>query len=94
MKILYKFIFFICICSAAYSQQTGWVWQNPLPQGNGLTSSSIINPGVGYAIGDWGAFLKTTNNGSNWFYIKNNLEKQFNAVFFVNENTGYANDHP
>lgn len=31
--------------------QSGWFWQNPLPQGNGLGDVFFINNSTGWAVG-------------------------------------------
>ena len=46
--------------------QPGWFWQNPLPQGNNLTSVKFINTTTGWAVGIEGTILRTTNGGTNW----------------------------
>ena len=44
---------------------SGWQWGNPLPQGNTLRSISFA--GVdGYAAGDFGTLLRTTDGGATW----------------------------
>src|SRR5262249_22966559 len=44
-----------------------WFWGNPLPQGNTLHDIAFM-PGTttGYAVGDFGTILKTTDAGSTW----------------------------
>lgn len=44
---------------------SGWQWGNPLPQGNTLRSSSFAGS-TGYAAGDFGTLLKTTDGGATW----------------------------
>lgn len=44
---------------------SGWQWGNPLPQGNTLRSASFAGT-TGYAAGDVGTLLKTTDGGSSW----------------------------
>ena len=46
-----------------YSQEEGWFWQNPLPQGNGLHSTYFIDSNTGWAVGSSGTILKTTDGG-------------------------------
>ena len=43
-----------------------WFWQNPLPQGNTLRSVKFISPLVGWAVGENGTILRTTNGGTAW----------------------------
>jgi photosystem II stability/assembly factor-like uncharacterized protein len=44
---------------------SGWQWANPLPQGNTLRTMSFAGT-TGYAAGDFGTLLKTTDGGSTW----------------------------
>ena len=58
-----------------------WFWQNPLPQGNTLTSVSYIDQNTGWAVGLKGTILKTTNQNTDyilpiavkWFYYNKSL---------------------
>jgi photosystem II stability/assembly factor-like uncharacterized protein len=44
---------------------SGWQWGNPLPQGNTVRAMSFAGS-TGYAAGDFGTLLKTTDGGSAW----------------------------
>jgi photosystem II stability/assembly factor-like uncharacterized protein len=44
---------------------SGWQWGNPLPQGNTLRALTFVHQ-TGYAAGDFGTLLKTTDGGSSW----------------------------
>lgn len=44
---------------------SGWQWGNPLPQGNTVRAMSFAGS-TGYAAGDFGTLLKTTDGGSTW----------------------------
>jgi photosystem II stability/assembly factor-like uncharacterized protein len=46
---------------------SGWLWGNPLPQGNTLHDLAFA-PGktTGYAVGDFGTILKTPDAGITW----------------------------
>src|SRR3954466_10583549 len=44
---------------------SGWLWGNPLPQGNTLRAMAFAGPN-GYAVGDFGTLLKTTDGGTTW----------------------------
>ena len=68
MKILKNIIIVLVamvICNQNIYSQSTWYWQNPLPQGNYLTSISFVNPDTGWAVGDAGTIIKTTNGGIN-----------------------------
>jgi photosystem II stability/assembly factor-like uncharacterized protein len=59
-------IFLVYLVSSSAFGQTGWFWQNPLPQGKTLTDIEFVNSLTGFAIGTDGAFLKTTDAGASW----------------------------
>src|SRR3954462_3008488 len=44
---------------------SGWLWGNPLPQGNTLRAMSFAGS-AGYAVGGFGTLLKTEDGGSTW----------------------------
>jgi photosystem II stability/assembly factor-like uncharacterized protein len=44
---------------------SGWSWGNPLPQGNTLRAMAFAGT-TGYAVGDFGTLLKTTDAGDTW----------------------------
>ena len=44
---------------------SGWQWGNPLPQGNTLRTMAFAGS-TGYAAGDFGTLLKTTDGGATW----------------------------
>jgi photosystem II stability/assembly factor-like uncharacterized protein len=43
-----------------------WSWLHPSPQGNNINKLSFLNSSTGWAAGDKGALIKTTNGGSSW----------------------------
>jgi photosystem II stability/assembly factor-like uncharacterized protein len=44
---------------------SGWSWGNPLPQGNTLRAMAFSGT-TGYAVGEFGTLLKTTDGGATW----------------------------
>ncbi|HEY4096367.1 MAG TPA: hypothetical protein VGM33_12675, partial [Baekduia sp.] len=44
---------------------SGWLWGNPLPQGNTVRAMAFSGP-TGYAVGDFGTLLKTADGGDTW----------------------------
>ena len=42
--------------------QSGWEWGTPTPQGNSINDIGFIG-GVGYAVGNFGTIMSTTNAG-------------------------------
>ncbi len=84
----------IFITNYCYTQ-SGWFWQNPLPQGNDLFSGQYINLNLMYAVGDAGTFIKSTNGGLNWTITHSlggftgNYAKPLYTLKFLNELTGF-----
>ena len=66
-----------------------WVWQNPIPQGNDLRSSSFINDNTGWIVGSSGTMLKTTNGGANWNILQNGSMETYVSVCFKDVNSGW-----
>jgi photosystem II stability/assembly factor-like uncharacterized protein len=44
---------------------SGWQWGNPLPQGNTVRAMAFAGS-TGYAAGDFGTLLKTSDGGASW----------------------------
>ncbi|MCX6227105.1 MAG: hypothetical protein NTV01_20540 [Bacteroidia bacterium] len=63
MKRVFAFIVFVFVVSITNAQ---WFWQNPLPQGNILNCVKFVDATTGFAVGDCGTILKTTNGGIDW----------------------------
>ena len=55
---------------------------------NNLYGIDMLASGVGYAVGDVGTILKTTDSGNTWNPLNSNTTTQLNAVYFFNDNTG------
>jgi photosystem II stability/assembly factor-like uncharacterized protein len=87
--LLIQVVFFFLTLTEAYSQP-GWFWQNPLPQGHTLNSVKFINTTTGWAVGDGGTILRTTNSGLNWTSQTSGTTHYLNSVSFTDANTGTA----
>ena len=79
---------FILISTATMSAQ--WYWQNPLPQGNNLSSIKFVDKNNGWALGSSSTFLRTTNGGVDWVPLPNIEGKTITDFSFVDANNGYA----
>ncbi|MBK8551197.1 MAG: T9SS type A sorting domain-containing protein [Ignavibacteria bacterium] len=85
-------IFIIFLTSISFNNsysQSGWFWQNPLPQGNTLNDNYFINEHTGFLIGNKGIVLKTTNSGVNWQTKYLSTSQNLNAVNCIDLNTGF-----
>jgi photosystem II stability/assembly factor-like uncharacterized protein len=58
---------------------SGWKWGNPLPQGNTIRALDF-NGGTGYAAGDFGTLLKTTDAGATWTGIPTGITSTLSRV--------------
>lgn len=63
MKPFLQTLFFFFLFTHLQYPQTGWFWQNPLPQGNMLYDVDE-SAGLKVSVGTYGTIL--TNNGSGW----------------------------
>jgi len=68
--------------------QSGWVLQH---SGTNVTLNDVfmINENTGYAAGNTGVILRTTNSGNNWSNIFGQTNYDALSVNFLNLNTGW-----
>src|SRR5712692_5127368 len=78
------------IASSASLAQSGWFWQNPLPQGNALYAVSFVDANTGTAVGARGTILRTTDGGATWTPQMSGTTNYLVGVSFVDANTGTA----
>jgi photosystem II stability/assembly factor-like uncharacterized protein len=86
---LLKISFLVFILSISIDAQEGWFWQNPLPQGNDLSSISFSNSQYGFAVGKGNTVLKTTDGGMNWIQLSNITSNTIRNVFSTSINTAF-----
>jgi photosystem II stability/assembly factor-like uncharacterized protein len=65
---------------------SGWKWGNPLPQGNTIRVVDF-NGGTGYAAGDFGTLLKTTDAGATWTGIPTGITSALNRIDVISPGT-------
>ena len=85
-----KISLLVFILSITISAQ--WEWQNPDPQANDLLDSYFIDAQNGWAVGYYGACIKTTDGGENWEHIQMPINTHFESVHFVNNSKGFVGD--
>ncbi|MFL5818077.1 MAG: WD40/YVTN/BNR-like repeat-containing protein [Conexibacter sp.] len=68
---------------------SGWQWGNPLPQGNTVRATSFAGA-TGYAAGDFGTLLKTTDGGSTWSGLPVGTFQGLSVVQALDANTVFA----
>lgn len=70
--------------------QSGWFWQNPLPQGNGLAAVAGPAPGIAIAVGEVGTIVRTSDGGATWTVQSIGTSDRLAGVSFVDADTGWA----
>jgi photosystem II stability/assembly factor-like uncharacterized protein len=90
MKRLLTLFYCALIIVPESSPQEGWFWQNPLPQGNGLSSVSFVNELTGWTVGEYGTILRTTDGGINWTLQSSGTIETLTGVSFTDSDYGTA----
>jgi photosystem II stability/assembly factor-like uncharacterized protein len=68
---------------------SGWQWGNPLPQGNTVRAMSFAGT-TGYAAGDFGTLLKTSDGGASWSGLPVGTLQGLSVVQALDANTVFA----
>ena len=85
-KVLLVFVLFAAMSA---NSQTGWFLQMT-PTSKNLLDIYFINSLTGWACGDSGRIIKTTNGGSIWTELQPFTTNRLNVIRFYNSNYGYA----
>jgi len=86
MKNLCFLILGLSFSMAVYAQD--WISLNS-GTSNHLNSICFPDTNIGYAVGDYGTILKTTDGGLIWTSQFSDDSYHFNAVSFIDPDTGY-----
>ena len=68
---------------------SAWFWGNPQPQGNTLRAMSFAG-GQGYAAGEFGTLLKTSDGGGTWKGLRSGTYENLTEVQAVDSSTVVA----
>lgn len=85
LKYLLLLIFILIYVPNNYPQ---WFWQNPLTQGNSLNGTYFISHDTGWAVGDFGTMLKTTNAGAVWSIQSSPTTNSLYGISFFDSSNG------
>ncbi len=86
-KRSFAFILSLLIIHCSFAQ---WEWQYPVPQGNTLNDMTFLDSyAKGYAVGNYGSLISTTDRGTSWNFIDSLTTKNLRSVRFFNQNLGY-----
>lgn len=68
LRIVTWFPLVICIicCTAGNASEYQFTWAMPTPQGNAIRGADYLDATHGFAVGDRGVLLETTNGGTSW----------------------------
>lgn len=79
------------------AQQTGWIWQNPLPIGERLGKPKFFTANQGWITSEAGKLLHTTNAGTTWTVssvdtsiLEVVVEPDGPGSSFINDSTGWV----
>jgi len=75
--------------SALFAQNFNWASQNSGVQ-ESLKDVFFIDNQTGWAVGNNGTILNTTNGGQTWSTQTSSATQEIRAVFFIDANTGWA----
>lgn len=85
MKKLKLFITcFSCLLSFALFAQ--WEWQNPYPQGYDLNDVQFLDSQIGWAVGDKGTIIKTTDGGISWEILNSGTNENLIQINVIDIN--------
>jgi photosystem II stability/assembly factor-like uncharacterized protein len=83
MKRMLMIQLLITVFSFAACLQAGWIWKNPLPQGNDLSDLHAFDENKAIAVGSGGTVMKTTDGGETWRRQTSNTVNHLNPGRFV-----------
>jgi len=81
-------IMFCCFLPTITFSQ--WNWQNPLPQGNRLHDIQFPENNTGYAVGENGTVMKSTDGGITWEEQNTGNVASLTSLSFINAEIGFA----
>ena len=85
-----KISLLVFILSITISAQ--WEWKNPHPQANTILDSYFTDDLNGWAVGYYGALIRTTDGGENWEHIQMPINTHLSSIQFIDNNTGFIGD--
>jgi hypothetical protein len=88
MRLIALFLLILLAVSGAFAQ--GWVWQNPLPSGNGLSAAVAFNQDRCLAFGACGTALLTTDGGLHWSDLRFPLSADLYGAVFLDSLHGWV----
>ena len=72
------------------SNSSGWCWQRPTPTGSAMLDVFFIDASTGWAVGEVGQILKTTDGGATWVGQHSGVSVRLTQVRFADAASGWA----
>ena len=86
----WKLVFILALLTFSWGViNAQWCELKPQPQNLTLLDVQFVNSQVGYASGNSGTLLKTTNSGDDWTILNSGIGDKLTSIFFLNENCGW-----
>lgn len=76
--------------SSAHALAPGWAWQYPYPQGFEYRDIDWVGTDHGWAVGDAGTIVRTTDGGLTWQSVNTSVGADLVSVDFYDETHGWA----
>lgn len=94
IRPLYALFLILAVASCAVSAPVrggygGWEWQYPLPQGQSLNDVCFVSDEEGWAVGQFGAIIHTTDGGASWEGQQSNTVQNLHDAFFSDRLHGW-----
>ncbi len=70
------------------AQDPDWKWQNPLPTNNRIYDVHFVNSFKGWAVGEYGTVVVSTNGGNNWYGQNSGTANTLRRLKFYDLNYG------
>lgn len=67
-----------------------WVWQSPLPQGNDLNDIAFTDGEQGWAVGDAGTILRSTDGGLTWTSCRSGIGEDLHGIAAADSLSAWA----
>jgi photosystem II stability/assembly factor-like uncharacterized protein len=76
--------------SCSGGSELGWCWQRPLPQGNTINDTVFFDELRGWAVGEAGTILATTDGGVTWQVQRSGTQNRLEKVAFADTQNGWV----
>src|SRR3989339_2001660 len=86
-KFFFLFVILFLLHSDVFAQEN-WYIQD-VPTSREIYSVTFTDSTIGWAVGEGGTILKTTNGGEDWKLQPDSINYALRCVCFINENIGW-----